>query len=160
MNPNRIRSLTAATIVFAVAGSAHATGTAQLELDGQSHDLDVQVCDFSGESDEGDLQTLVGDAETEDGPMRVFVSRNEVSGMLMHTVSVQIGDVMSPEGEVLEANRSRSGDQWFSAADGPSEPLIRIDGAELVAEGLFSDTGMTRDPVEGRLTATCNDPGV
>lgn len=158
MNPNRIAGLTAATIVFIGAGSAHAAGSAQLELDGETYSLDVQVCDFSGESD-GDLQTLVGDAETGEGPMRVFVSRNEVSGMLMHTVSVQIGDVMSPEGEVMEANRSRSGDRWFSAADGPSEPLIQIDGAELTAEGLFADTGMTRDPVEGRLTATCNDPG-
>ncbi|WP_017925334.1 hypothetical protein [Thioalkalivibrio sp. HL-Eb18] len=152
--------LAAAGLALAGAGSAQASNSAELELDGETYTLDVQVCDFSGEADEGDLQTLVGDAETDDGPMRVFVSRNEVSGMLMHTVSVQIGDVMSPEGEVLEANRSRSGDQWFSAADGPSEPLIRIDGADLTADGLFSDTGMTRDPVEGRLTATCNDPGV
>ncbi|WP_018864181.1 hypothetical protein [Thioalkalivibrio sp. ARh3] len=156
MNWNRIVSLSAATVIFAMAGGIHAAGTAQLELDGQSYDLDVEACDFSGESDQADLQTLVGDAETDEGPMRVFVSRNKVSGMLMHTVSVQIGDVMSPEGEVLEASRSRSGDEWFSAADGPSEPLIQIDGAELTATGLFADTGMTRDPVEGRLAATCN----
>lgn len=148
----------AAGVALAGVGSAQASNSAELELDGETYTLTVQVCDFSGETD-GDLQTLVGDAETDDGLMRVFASRNEVGDMLIHTVSVQIGDVMASEGEVLEANRSRSGDQWLSAADGPSEPLIHIDGVDLTAEGLFADTGMTREPVEGRLTATCNDPG-
>lgn len=135
------------------AGAAHAAGTAALVLDGQEYSLAMEVCDFSGESDDR-YQTLVARADTDRGPLRVFASRNAVAGMLTHSVSLQFGDVRAG-GEVLEANRTRMGQQWISVAGGAREPLIRIEGNELVAEGRFVDPGMTRDPVTARLTATC-----
>lgn len=71
------------------------------------------------------------------------------------SVSLQFGDFRAG-GEVLEANRTRMGQQWISAAGGAAEPLVQIDGSELQADGRFVDMEMTAEPVDGRLTATCD----
>ncbi|MGM0553694.1 MAG: hypothetical protein ACQETK_07845 [Pseudomonadota bacterium] len=147
------RLLVSLFVVVLAAGAAHVAGTAALVLDGQEYPLAMEVCDFSGESDDR-YQTLLARADTDRGPLRVFASRNAVAGMLSHSVSLQVGDVRA-DGEVLEANRSRMGQQWTSAADGAREPLIRIEGNELVAEDRFVDPKMTRDSVTGHLTASC-----
>lgn len=134
--------------------TVQAAGNATLLLDGKEYSLAVEVCDFSGETDDR-YQTLVARADTDRGALRVFASRNTVAGMLTHSVSLQFGDFRAG-GEVLEANRTRAGQQWISVAGGVAEPLIRIDGNELQAEGHFVDTEMTGDPVAGRLTARCD----
>ena len=140
--------------VALVSGNAHAAGAATLVLEGDEYVLEMEVCDFSGESDDR-YQTLVARADTDRGPLRVFASRNAVAGMLTHSVSLQFGDFRAG-GEVLEANRTRMGQQWISAAGGAAEPLVQIDGSELQADGRFVDMEMTAEPVDGRLTATCD----
>ncbi|WP_026280906.1 MULTISPECIES: hypothetical protein [unclassified Thioalkalivibrio] len=149
--PGGLLSLLAVSLVSV---NAQAAEVANLVLDGEEYALEMEVCDFSGDADDR-YQTLVARADTDRGPLRVFASRNEVAGMLTHSISAQFGDFRAG-GEVLEANRTRMGGQWISVAGGASEPLIRIDGGELHAEGRFVDTGMTTEPVDGRLTASCD----
>ena len=149
--PGGLLSLLAVSLVSV---NAQAAEVANLVLDGEEYALEMEVCDFSGDADDR-YQTLVARADTDRGPLRVFASRNEVAGMLTHSISAQFGDFRAG-GEVLEANRTRMGEQWISVAGGAREPLIRIDGGELHAEGRFVDTGMTTEPVDGRLTASCD----
>jgi hypothetical protein len=137
------------------AGARAADGEGTLQLGDDTYEFSVRACDFSGETDDV-YQTVSGRGTTADGePFDVFISRNEVSGILMHTVSFQTGDVRSGDGTVLEAQRMRSGDRWTSIHGDAAEPLIRIDGDRLTASGTFASDA-TGDSMQGRIEATCN----
>lgn len=137
-------------------------GEANFRLGDDTYDLSIRICDFSSETDDDMIQTLVARGEMDGEEMQIFASRNEVdsgtSSALVHTVSVQVGDIRSGDGRVIEAQRMRMEPVgWTSVRGGPAEPLIRIEGDRLVAEGLFGpdDSMEAADQVEGRLEATC-----
>jgi hypothetical protein len=132
-------------------------GSGTLTLGDITHSFTVRVCDPSGESDDDQKQTVYGEGETEEGePFKVFVSRNDVNDMLSHTVSLQMGDVMSGEGTVLSANRVRMNDRWNSAEGAQSGPLIEIDGTRVTATGVFrAEGGAHGDGVAGELDVDC-----
>jgi len=128
-----------------------------IQIGDSEYSFAIRVCDVSGESD-GDYQTLVGRGTTDDGEQfDVFVSRNEVRGMLQHSISFQQGDPRTGEGTFLEASRVHMNDTWHGAPGEPDEPLIHIDGDRIIAEGAFVplDDALAADPVDGRLDATC-----
>jgi hypothetical protein len=135
--------------------AGHGEGT--LTLGGDTYSFAVRVCDFSGETDDDMIQTLVGRGETADGEQfDIFVSRNDVNDMLVHSVSFQSGDVRSAEGTVIEAQRMRMGGNWTSGRGGPAQPLIEIEGNRLTASGIFSPADDDSERIEGHLEATCN----
>ncbi len=136
-----------------------AVGSGTLELDGEAHAFEVRACDFGGDSDERE-QTLAAEGVTDAGePFSVIVSRNDVDGMLMHTVSYQRGEMRRGDDRVvLEARRLQHDGRWQDDDNGPDEPLIQIDGNRLTAEAYFhpADTMASNSAVEGRIEATCN----
>lgn len=126
-----------------------------LMLGDTTYEFTVRACDFSGETDDM-YQTVAGRGTTPAGePFDVYVSRNEVGGMLMHTVSFQTGDVRSGEGTVFEAQRMRSGGTWASIYGSVTEPLIQIEGNRLTASGTFANDA-TGETMQGRIEATCD----
>ena len=137
----------------------NAVGSGTLELDGETHAFDVRACDFGGDSDERE-QTLAAEGVTDDGePFSVIVSRNDVDGMLMHTVSYQRGEIRRGDDRVvLEARRLQREGRWQDDDNGPDEPLVQIDGNRLTAEAYFhpADTMASNGAIEGRIEATCN----
>lgn len=131
-------------------------GEGTLVLDGVTYDFDVIACDFSGEADDTH-QTVTGRGTTPEGEdFNLFVSRNDIGGLLAHTISFQMGDVASGGGTVIEAQRMRMNGTWNSLHDEPNEPLIQISGNTLTASGVFSVNDDLDDTMHGELTATCN----
>ncbi|CAN5819785.1 hypothetical protein BH23ACT11_BH23ACT11_04400 [soil metagenome] len=129
-------------------------GNGTLQLGDTTYEFNVRVCDTSGDSDD-DYQTLVGRGSTPEGDtFDVFVSRNIVSGMVSHSVSFQSGDVRSPEGTVIEANRINMGGAWTSMHQEADEPLVQVAGGRITASGMFTNEN-TEESVQGRLEATC-----
>jgi hypothetical protein len=128
-----------------------------IRIGGTTYAFDVLACDVSGETDDDMYQTLSGRGTTPEGErFQVTVSRNDVAGMLVHTVSFAAGDVLRGEGTVREAQRMRHGQQWSSTFDGPAEPLIRIDSNRVTASGLFgSPDGSEAASEPGSLEARC-----
>ncbi len=132
-------------------------GSGTLRLGDATYEFAVRACDVGGETDDTH-QTITGRGTLPDGAtFDVFVSRNEVGGLLVHTVSFQTGNVMRGEGRVLEAQRMRQGARWGVSPDEPDEPLVRISGDRVRAEGRFAppDPTMPGTPVHGVLEATC-----
>jgi hypothetical protein len=131
-------------------------GNGTLILGDDQYEFSVRVCDFSGETDDDMIQTLVGRGEMPDGqPFDIFVSRNEVNEILVHTISFQTGDVRTGEGTVIEAQRMRMGENWTSPHGGAGSPLIEIAGDRLSSAGVFAPSDDDSDRTEGRLEATC-----
>jgi hypothetical protein len=132
-------------------------GSGTLRLGDTTYEFSVRACDF-GEGPDDVYQTLTGRGTLPTGePFDVFASRNEVNDVLIHTVSFQTGDVRRGQGPVLETQRMRSGGRWGIMPGEPNEPLIRITGSRLLAEGRFTppDPSMPGEPVAGVLEAEC-----
>lgn len=131
-------------------------GEGTIILDDVTYEFDVIACDFSGETDDTH-QTVSAGGTTPDGEdFDLFVSRNEVGGFLVHTVSFQTGDVGSGGGTVIQAQRMFSNGTWTSLHDEPDEPLIVIEGNTLTASGVFTVNDNLDDTVSGSVTATCD----
>jgi hypothetical protein len=140
----------------APASDARSSGEGTLTLDGTSYPFTVIVCDLSGDADD-EYQTLVGRGTTPEGEaFSVFVSRNDIGGILSHSVSYQKGDVRSGASTVIEAQRLRMGGAWSSMRGGAAEPLIVIHGNRVTAEGRFSSDDDLEATVPGRLEARCD----
>jgi hypothetical protein len=138
------------------APDARSVGEGTLTLDGTSYPFTVIVCDLSGDADD-EYQTLVGRGTTPEGEaFSVFVSRNDIGGILSHSVSYQKGDVRSGASTVLEAQRMRMGGTWSSLRGGSAEPLVVISGNRVTAEGRFSSDDDLDATVPGRLEARCD----
>jgi hypothetical protein len=132
-------------------------GSGTLRLGDTTYEFAVRACEFSGETDDR-YQTLSGRGTTPEGEQfDVIASRNEVNDMPMHTVSFQTGDVRRGGGTVLEAKRMRHAGRWGATPGEPNEPLIRVTGNRIRAEGRFAppDPSMAGAPVDGVLEATC-----
>ena len=137
-------------------GDPSLRGEGFIELDGVRNDFTIEICDLSGEVDD-EYQTIYGMGNMPDGDrFYIYVSRNMVNDLLIHSVSFQTGNVAQGEGTVIQSSRMHMNGQWSDLFDGPDEPLIQISGNTVTATGTFYVNENLDETIPGRFEATCN----
>ena len=137
-----------------------------LVLGDTTYELRVTQCDLDGDFDTaaGD-GTFSGSGQLDDGTrFTVTVGREQVMAPYLRH-EVWAGALSALDRFDWTAERENTAQGWRGEAlDGPApdEPLVRIDGKTVTAEGGFIDTrpgaipdSEGRDPVQGRLEVTC-----